>query len=90
MQLTGTVTNTTITAGGTAQLIPVSNVWQQAIIQNNSAGDLWIQFNGTAAIDAGIRIPTLVTWTSPVGIGLRGPISIIGATTGQKFSHFIK
>jgi len=90
LQVTGSFVNTTITTGGTAQTLVVSNTWQILILQNTSDTDMWLQFGATAAADAGIKIAAGTTFTSLPGVGIRGAISVIGATTGKKFGYLIK
>lgn len=78
----------TITAGGTAQTLASANTSRKyLLIQNVSAGDLWINFT-TAAI-AGQPSFKLASGDSFVQEGTfvsTEAISIFGATSGQAFS----
>ena len=78
-----------ITAGGTAQdLFALNNKREIFIVQNHSAGDLWVEFGATAVAEPpSIKIGPgeLFTMTSDEFVDVRA-ISIIGATTGQAFS----
>lgn len=82
----GTDRSTTITAGGTAQVLAAANASRKGLKgQNISSGDLWInEVGGTAAADTvgSNRIPSGATFS----ISTNRAISIIGATTGQKFT----
>jgi hypothetical protein len=76
----------TITVGGAAQVLMPGNPSRHGcIVQNNSAGDIWISDVGTAALaEPAFKVPTMTNWEC------KGPpsgaISIIGATTAQTFS----
>lgn len=82
----GTDRSTTITAGNTAQVLAPANPYRRSLkVQNFSAGDLWInEVGGTAAIDTPGSTKVLVG--STFTISTNRAISIIGATTGQKFT----
>lgn len=75
-----------ITTGGSAQeLAPANTSRAELVIQNISSGDLWVnETGGTAAIDTAgsFKIPA----GQSAAIGTNRAISIIGATTGQKFT----
>jgi hypothetical protein len=75
-----------ITLGGTAQVLAAANDFRRALTgQNISSGDLWInEIGGTAAADTAgsYKIPSGATFE----VSTRRAISIIGATTGQKFT----
>lgn len=81
-------TNTTITAGGTAQVGAAADpTRRQLMVQNNSAEDMWLNFFTTAAADTGIRLQPGQAWEGrfadyPMIINA---MSIIAATTGSKF-----
>lgn len=82
----GTDRSGTITLGGTAQSLAVANDSRHGLrIQNISAGDLWINTTGANAAVAGtgsFKIASGATWD----LTTSGPVSVIGATTGQQFS----
>jgi hypothetical protein len=84
-----TITNTTITAGGTSQVLqaakPVRNVLS---IQNTSDTVMWLNFGAVAAADSGISIAAGTTWTSPPNFCPNNSVNVIGATTGKKFSWY--
>jgi len=83
--------SSTIAAGGTAQSLMAAKDYPANRngfwIQNLSAGDLWIYELGTATADSpSIKIAAGGFFTM---VGVDCPdsaISIIGATTGQKFA----
>ena len=89
----GTIVNTTITAGGTAQQILASQPGRTFLqIKNNAAQVLWINFGAVAAIDSGYQVAALGagdTWTSPPNYCPTGLVSVVGATTGNKFSYLV-
>jgi hypothetical protein len=88
----------TITLGGTAQYIdqiPPRPMRRGFFIQNHSSGDLWVMNSATIAAtmsQPSIRIPAGAMYETPssgdLGGGAyeAGPITIIGATTGQAFT----
>lgn len=82
----GTDRSGSITAGGTAQQLAASNASRAGLSgQNISTGDLWInETGGTAAAD------TAGSFRVPAGSGFEvstsNAISIVGGTTGQKFT----
>lgn len=85
-----TVVNSTITLGGTSQVLQAARKRTSVEIQNNSAGDLWINFGAPAAIGTGIRIATNLTWRSdPAQVAPDNSINIIGASTAQAFAYII-
>lgn len=81
----------TITTGGTAQTIAAQNTSRQyLLIQNLSAGDLWVNF-GIAAVAASPSIKITAGGNFEYSAGGTGVVptalvSIIGATTGQSFT----
>lgn len=77
-----------ITSGGTAQTLAAANSSRRGFwVQNQSSGDLWINTLATAVADQpSLRIPAGSLYESPTGASPVGAISIIGATTGQKFA----
>lgn len=78
----------TITTGGTAQVAIAANTARKGFwIQNISTGDLWITSLTTAVADSpSMKIAAGALYESPTGGTPTGAISIIGATTGQKFA----
>jgi hypothetical protein len=77
----------TITAGGTAQaLAPAWSARKGCLVQNLSAGDLWISEVGTAAAASpSIKVPAgsqYICMSPASGQAL----SIFGATTAQSFA----
>lgn len=85
----GTLTNRSgsITLGGTAQQLAAANTARRYLfVQNISAGDLWINFTTTAVADQpSIQMPSGATFDMEGSFVSTEAISIIGATTGQKF-----
>jgi hypothetical protein len=79
--------NTTITTGGTARSFTGAPNLSAYEIQNTSTGDLWIRFDGVAALNAGIRLQAGQAWSNPSGFCPDTALSIWGATTGQTFSY---
>lgn len=75
-----------ITTGGTAQqLAPANTSRTELVVQNISAGDLWInETGGTAAIDTAGSFKVIAGQSA--AIATNQAVSILGATTGQKFS----
>lgn len=87
---TGTLTDRSgsITTGGTAQTLAAANSSRKyLLIQNVSTGDLWFNFTTTAVTDQPsfklLPGQSFVMEDSFISTEL---ISIIGATTGQKFA----
>lgn len=82
----GTDSSGSITTGGTAQALAAANTARRGLVgQNISAGDLWInEIGGTAAADTVGSYK--VTSGSPFSVSTNRAISIVGATTGQKFT----
>lgn len=81
----GTDRSTTITTGGTAQVLAAANTSRQSlIVQNISTGNLGINEGGTAAIGSAgtFTLPPNASYAASTNKA----ISIIGATTGQAFS----
>ena len=82
----GTNRSGAITTGGTAQVLAAANSSRLSLVgQNISSGDLWInEIGGTAAVDTAgsYKVGAGVSFA----IGTNRAISIIGATTGQKFT----
>jgi hypothetical protein len=89
--LSGALTNKsgTITLGGTAQVLMAANTSRKGwLVQNNSAGTLWINELGATAVQnaPSLSIAAGALYTSPTPGASNAAISIIGATTGQAFS----
>jgi len=82
----GTDCSGTITLGGTAQALAAANAERRGLTgQNISAGDLWInEAGGTAAADTAGSYR--VTAGSTFSVSTSRAVSIVGATTGQKFT----
>lgn len=82
----GTDRSGAITTGGTAQVLAAANPDRRGLTgQNISAGDLWInETGGTAAADTSgsYKVPAGATFEIETVFA----ISIVGATTGQKFT----
>jgi hypothetical protein len=78
----------TIAAGGTAQTLAAINVNRKyLLIQNNSAGDLWINFTTTAvAAQPSIKLVSGATYIMEGSFVSMELVSIIGATTSQAFT----
>ncbi len=82
----GTDRSGSITLGGTAQQLAAANTARTGLpIQNISAGDLWINdIGGTAAID-GVGSYKVAAGTT-FNVRTNRAVSVIGATTGQKWT----
>lgn len=82
----GTDRSSSITLGGTAQALAAANTARRGLTgQNISTGDLWInEIGGTAAADTAgsYKVAAGATFT----VQTNRAISIVGATTGQKFT----
>jgi hypothetical protein len=89
--LSGTLTDKsgTITLGGTAQQLMAANTARKGwLVQNNSAGTLWINEIGGTAVQAqpSLSITAGSLYTSPTPGASNAAISIVGATTSQAFT----
>lgn len=82
----GTDRSGSITTGGTAQQLAAANAARKSlVVQNISDADLWInEIGGTAAADTAGSWK--VTAGSAFAVSTNRAISIIGATTGKKFT----
>lgn len=82
----GTDRSSSITTGGTAQALAAANPQRRVLSgQNISTGDLWInEVGGTAAVDTAGSYKVAAGYAFEISTS--NAISIIGATTGQKFS----
>jgi hypothetical protein len=83
--------STTITAGGTAQtaFAAAAVVNGYEIINPDASSDLWISDTTTAAANGTGSIRIVANgggYTSPAGMKPSAAVSIVGATTGQKFT----
>lgn len=78
----------TITTGGAAQQLMAANTARRGYwIQNVSAGDLWINGQGSAAASQpSLKIVAGAYYEAPLGGCPTTAISVFGATTGQAFS----
>lgn len=86
-QLTaGTDRSGSITLAGTAQSLAAANNYRSGLlVQNISAADLWInQIGGTAAVDTAGSFK--VAAGAFFEVRTDRAVSIVGGTTGQKFS----
>lgn len=78
----------TITAGGTRQVLAAANSSRTGFaFQNLSTGDLWLRFGANAAASQpSIWVPPGSVYEMPsTGIQITA-IDVFGATTGQAFS----
>ncbi len=84
---TATDRSGTITLGGTAQSLMSSNANRNYLyVQNNSIGDIWINFTTTAVVgQPSIRIISLNVFEMKTFVSTEA-MSIIGATLGQAFT----
>lgn len=82
----GTNRSNDITLGGTAQPLAAANTARRGLTgQNISTADLWInEVGGTAAVDTAGSYR--VTAGDTFEVNTSDAVSIIGATTGQKFT----
>lgn len=82
----GTDRSGSITTGGTAQQLAAANAARKSlVVQNISDADLWInEIGGTAAADTAGSWK--VTAGSAFAVSTNRAISIVGATTGKKFT----
>jgi hypothetical protein len=86
----GTFTNRsgTIAAGGTAQTAMALNATRKAwFFQNNSTGDLWLSFVGTAvATQPSVKIAAGGVAQSAGGFVSTQALSVLGAVAGQAYT----
>ena len=86
--------SSTITTGGTAQvLVPANGIRRQLVFQNISDIDLWLCFTGIASAGSGsIKISAGAIYQTPDFLFKDAPespaISIFGATAGKAFTAF--
>lgn len=82
--------STTISSGGTAQILSFANPQRRGFwLQNLSSGTLWINvIGGTAtASQPSIAVyPSTAPFVSPVNMSPQTQLSIYGATTGQAYT----
>jgi len=85
-QVTLTDRSGTVTAGGTAQQLMAANSSRRGFsVQNNSNGALTISSVGTASTTAGMILQPGQLYEAPITGVPTTAISILGATTGQRF-----
>jgi hypothetical protein len=76
--------STTITTGGTAQVLIAANATRQGFeIQNKSSGDIFFSIGGTASLTVGFKLVAGASYSSPATRVSTKAISIFGGTTGQ-------
>jgi len=81
---------TSITTGGTAQLVEAAIAARVGFtIQNTSTGDLWFSTASTtpSAASPTFRLPSGQTYQTPENWSPTGAFYIYGATTGQTFTY---
>jgi hypothetical protein len=75
----------TIATGGQAQALASGNAARRwLLVQNTSAGVLYLSFTGTASL-SGLQLAPGSSYESPPFFCPTGAISIYGATTAQAF-----
>lgn len=93
--ITPTDCSGSITAGGTAQNAFAAGATKRGFTIANLSTDLmWISFNGTAAantsgsyaLNPGSSTTAGGSFITPVGFGMNTALSVVAATTGDKFS----
>lgn len=74
--------------GGQSQLLAPANPDRKYLfVQNNSTGDLWINFSAAATTaPPSIKIPTGAFWFMEASFVSAEPIYITGATTSQAYT----
>lgn len=86
---TWTITNSTITAGGTSQQVAAFNSGRQFFFfQNTSDTAMWLNFGANAATNVGIQVAPGATYTFPVDFTTTRAINVICTTTGKTFAWF--
>lgn len=82
----GTDRSSSITTGGTAQALAAANTSRRGLVgQNISSADLWVnETGGTAA--AATAGSYRVAPDASFEISTNQAVSVVGATTGQKFT----
>ena len=82
----GTDRSGSITVGGTAQALAAANTARKGLVgQNISNADLWVnEIGGTAAADTAGSYKVIAGATFSVSTSRA--VSIVGASTGQKFT----
>lgn len=76
----------TVTAGGAAQTLMAANAARRGmLVQNNSSGPLTISSVGAASTSAGLILQPGQLYEAPLGGVPTAALSILGATTGQRF-----
>ena len=84
---TATVGNTTITTGGTSQLLFTAKTRKGYWIKNTSSADLTIHRGGGTATASNFAIPSGGYFETPVWENVSTKVEIYGATTGQTFQY---
>lgn len=83
----GTDRSGSITTGGTAQVLAAANTARRSLsIFNNSGDALWVNQNGGTAAVGGAGSIQITSFGPVFYVETNKAISIIGATTGQKFT----
>lgn len=77
-----------ITLGGTAQQLAAANATRRYFfVHNISTGDLWINFGVTAVADQpSIKLAAGASFVMEGSFVSNESISVVGATTGQKWT----
>lgn len=78
----------TITNGGTAQQVFAANAARRyLLIQNQSTGDLWVNYKGSAAVESqpSVLLAPNGSLSFDDSFVPNAAVSLIGATTGQAF-----
>jgi len=76
-----------ITTGGTSQQIFSANTSRRwLLVQNISNAVLYVNFGAAAVVDSNsIKLNANASYESPAGFVTTATVTVIGATTGQKF-----
>jgi hypothetical protein len=86
-QTVPTTTNGSIGVANTAQVAIAPNGNRAFLyVQNNSVNDMWINFSGTAAINAGIKLVAGASERFENRLCPIGAVSIFGAILGQTYT----
>ena len=84
---TATVGSTTITTGGTSQVVFTAKTRKGYWVKNTSSADLNINRGGGTATSSNFAIPAGAYFETPVWENVNTKIEIYGATTGQTFQY---
>lgn len=82
-----TTSNSTITAGGTSQVLLTAKTRKGYWVCNRSSGSLYINRAGGAATTSHFEIKAGDYFETPLWENVSTKIEIIGATTGQAFGY---